>query len=196
MLLFIFLNHISLPIDLLKVCSVLWQSPFPGDDEEEVFDSIVNDEVRYPRFLSLESIAIMRRVTKSFPHAAYQHLYGMFFQLLRKSPDRRLGSSERDAEDVKRQAFFRHIQWDELLHRRVPPPFVPTVVSCPCSSLNCPITKLTVIVQQSMEDVSNFDEEFTSEKAQLTPPKEPRPLTNQDQHLFREFTYMADWCWQ
>lgn len=39
------------------------QSPFPGDDEEEVFDSIVNDEVRYPRYLSLESIAIMRRVS-------------------------------------------------------------------------------------------------------------------------------------
>ncbi|ERL95282.1 hypothetical protein D910_12548 [Dendroctonus ponderosae] len=131
------------------------ESPFPGDDEEEVFDSIVNDEVRYPRFLSLESIAIMRR-------------------LLRKSPDRRLGSSERDAEDVKKQAFFRHIQWEELLHRRVPPPFVPTV--------------------HSMEDVSNFDEEFTSEKAQLTPPKEPRPLTNQDQNLFRDFTYIADWC--
>ena len=29
------------------------------------------------------------------------------FQLLRRNPDRRLGSSERDAEDVKRQAFFR-----------------------------------------------------------------------------------------
>ncbi len=39
------------------------ESPFPGDDEEEVFDSIVNDEVRYPRFLSLEAIAIMRRVS-------------------------------------------------------------------------------------------------------------------------------------
>lgn len=42
------------------------QSPFPGDDEEEVFDSIVNDEVRYPRFLSLEAIAIMRRVSRKF----------------------------------------------------------------------------------------------------------------------------------
>lgn len=45
-----------------KIISLLFQSPFPGDDEEEVFDSIVNDEVRYPRFLSLEAIAIMRRV--------------------------------------------------------------------------------------------------------------------------------------
>lgn len=29
------------------------------------------------------------------------------FKLLRRNPDRRLGSSERDAEDVKKQAFFR-----------------------------------------------------------------------------------------
>ena len=30
-----------------------------------------------------------------------------FLQLLRRNPERRLGSSERDAEDVKKQAFFR-----------------------------------------------------------------------------------------
>ncbi|KAK6627600.1 hypothetical protein RUM44_010078 [Polyplax serrata] len=131
------------------------ESPFPGDDEEEVFDSIVNDEVRYPRFLSLEAIAIMRR-------------------LLRKNPERRLGSSERDAEDVKKQAFFRLISWEDLLLRKVKPPFVPTVTS--------------------PEDVSNFDEEFTSEQPQLTPPKDPRPLSENDQTLFKEFTYMADWC--
>lgn len=38
------------------------QSPFPGDDEEEVFDSIVNDEVQYPRFLSSEALSIIRKV--------------------------------------------------------------------------------------------------------------------------------------
>lgn len=86
------------------------QSPFPGDDEEEVFDSIVNDEVRYPRFLSIEAVAIMRK-------------------LLRKHPDRRLGASEKDAEDVKKQQFFRSVCWDDLLQRKVKPPFVPTVVS-------------------------------------------------------------------
>ncbi|XP_032572686.1 serine/threonine-protein kinase N isoform X15 [Drosophila sechellia] len=131
------------------------ESPFPGDDEEEVFDSIVNDEVRYPRFLSLEAIAVMRR-------------------LLRKNPERRLGSSERDAEDVKKQAFFRSIVWDDLLLRKVKPPFVPTI--------------------NHLEDVSNFDEEFTSEKAQLTPPKEPRHLTEEEQVLFQDFSYTAEWC--
>lgn len=39
------------------------QAPFPGDDEEEVFDSIVNDEVQYPRFLSAEALSITRKVT-------------------------------------------------------------------------------------------------------------------------------------
>ena len=50
-------------------------------------------------------------------------------QLLRKNPERRLGASERDAEDVKKQAFFRNVSWEDLLMRRVPPPFVPTIVS-------------------------------------------------------------------
>ncbi|KAK7590415.1 hypothetical protein V9T40_002028 [Parthenolecanium corni] len=131
------------------------ESPFPGDDEEEVFDSIVNDEVRYPRYLSLESIAIMRR-------------------LLRKNPERRLGSSEKDAEDVKKQAFFRNINWEDLLMRKIRPPFVPTVTS--------------------VEDVRNFDEEFTSEKPQLTPPKDPRLLTDDEQTYFKDFSYTAEWC--
>lgn len=48
--------------DALSPLPPCLQSPFPGDDEEEVFDSIVNDEVRYPRFLSAEAIGIMRRV--------------------------------------------------------------------------------------------------------------------------------------
>ena len=49
--------------------------------------------------------------------------------MLRKSPDRRLGATERDAEDVKKQAFFRNVNWEDLLKRKIPPPFVPTIVS-------------------------------------------------------------------
>ena len=105
------------------------ESPFPGDDEEEVFDSIVNDEVRYPRFLSLESIAIMRRVSSSFHSWKKLPFTIQYLQLLRKNPDRRLGASEKDAEDVKKQAFFRNVSWDDLLMRKIKPPFVPTIVS-------------------------------------------------------------------
>ncbi|ERE79093.1 serine/threonine-protein kinase N1 [Cricetulus griseus] len=128
------------------------ESPFPGDDEEEVFDSIVNDEVRYPRFLSAEAIGIMRR-------------------LLRRNPERRLGSTERDAEDVKKQPFFRTLGWDVLLARRLPPPFVPTL--------------------SGRTDVSNFDEEFTGELPTLSPPRDARPLTAAEQAAFRDFDFVA-----
>lgn len=49
-------------------------------------------------------------------------------------------------------------------------------------------------MQSGPEDVSNFDEEFTSEKPILTPPKESRNLTDNEQSLFADFSYMADWC--
>uniref|UniRef100_A0AAY4B8U1 protein kinase C n=1 Tax=Denticeps clupeoides TaxID=299321 RepID=A0AAY4B8U1_9TELE len=131
------------------------ESPFPGDDEEEVFDSIVNDEVRYPRFLSTEAIGLMRR-------------------LLRRNPERRLGSGERDAEDVKKQPFFRTMDWESLLQRKLPPPFVPAVCN--------------------REDVSNFDAEFTNEAPTLTPPRERRTLSRKDQDCFRDFDYVSDLC--
>ncbi|KAL2090342.1 hypothetical protein ACEWY4_015030 [Coilia grayii] len=131
------------------------ESPFPGDDEEEVFDSIVNDEVRYPRFLSTEAISIMRR-------------------LLRRNPERRLGAGEKDAEEVKKHPFFRNVDWNGLLAKKVRPPFVPTI--------------------KGREDVSNFDDEFTSEAPILTPPREPRTLTTNEQEMFGDFDYIADWC--
>ena len=38
------------------------ESPFPGDVEEEIFEAITRDEVKYPRYLSNEAVTIMRRV--------------------------------------------------------------------------------------------------------------------------------------
>ena len=48
--------------------------------------------------------------------------------------------------------------------------------------------------QKSKEDVSNFDEEFTSERPQLSPPKDGKQLIPKEQILFRDFDYVADWC--
>ncbi|KAF2976051.1 hypothetical protein EK904_005000 [Melospiza melodia maxima] len=128
------------------------ESPFPGDDEEEVFDSIVNDEVRYPRFLSTEALAIIRK-------------------LLRKCPERRLGAGEKDAEEIKIQPFFKGIDWNALFARRLKPPFVPTL--------------------RDPTDISNFDEEFTSQKPILTPPEEVSVLTKKEQTVFKDFDFVS-----
>lgn len=86
------------------------EPPFSGADEEEIFDSIVSDEVHYPQFLSIESIAIMRR-------------------LMRKNPEKRLGAGEDDAKEIKKQRFFVHIQWEweKLLNKQIRPKFVPNI---------------------------------------------------------------------
>ena len=42
--------------------------------------------------------------------------------------------------------------------------------------------------------MSNFDEEFTQEQAILTPAKDRRSLNIEDQDMFRDFNYIADWC--
>ena len=38
------------------------------------------------------------------------------------------GVEKDEAEDVKKQAFFRNVSWDDLLMRKIKPPFVPTIV--------------------------------------------------------------------
>ncbi|XP_063474924.1 serine/threonine-protein kinase N2-like isoform X1 [Symphalangus syndactylus] len=129
--------------------------PFLGDDEDKLFDSIVNDEVRYPRFLSTEAISIMRR-------------------LLRRKPEWRLGASKKDAEDVKKHPFFRLIDWSALMDKKVKPPFIRT--------------------RRGREAVINFHDEFTSEAPILTPPRERRILSEEEQEMFRDFDYTADWC--
>ncbi|XP_037548092.1 serine/threonine-protein kinase N2 [Nematolebias whitei] len=124
------------------------ESPFPGDDEEEVFDSIVNDDVRRPRFLSPEAASLIQ-------------------QLLQKDPDRRLGSGEEDASAIKQHRYFQGMDWDALLAKKVKPPFQPVI--------------------RTPQDVSNFDEEFTSLQPVLTPPRTPCVLTTEQQELFSNF---------
>uniref|UniRef100_A0A7N8YKR6 protein kinase C n=1 Tax=Mastacembelus armatus TaxID=205130 RepID=A0A7N8YKR6_9TELE len=84
------------------------ESPFPGDDEEEVFDSIVNDDVRYPRFLSPESVSLIQK-------------------LLQKNPEMRLGAGVEDASVIKRHRFFQGMHWEALLAKKVKPPFLPVI---------------------------------------------------------------------
>lgn len=125
------------------------ESPFSGDTEEEVFDSIVNSDTVYPRFLSAESVNII-------------------FRLLKKSPEKRLGSSQADAEEVKRHPFFKTINWKDLLDRKLKPPFVPTI--------------------KAPDDVSNFDEEFTRQKPELSP-KDTDEMWNLEGSEFKDFDY-------
>ncbi|KAK1249507.1 hypothetical protein MKX07_003023 [Trichoderma sp. CBMAI-0711] len=130
---------------------LLQQSPFRGEDEDEIYDAILADEPLYPIHMPRDSVSILQK-------------------LLTREPDQRLGSGPTDAQEVMSQPFFRNINWDDIYHKRVQPPFLPQI--------------------KSATDTSNFDSEFTSVTPVLTPVQSV--LSQAMQEEFRGFSYTAD----
>lgn len=155
---------------------LLGQSPFRGEDEDEIFDAILEDEILYPVNMSRDSVSICQRV--SFFIFYLYDLFVLFFfindyfmQLLTRDPKKRLGAGPSDAAEIKEHPFFLGVNWDDMLAKRVPPPF--------CPSISGPL------------DTSNFDEEFTRERPALTPINSV--LNRVEQQEFQNFSYVADW---
>ncbi|XP_065841545.1 RAC-gamma serine/threonine-protein kinase-like [Oscarella lobularis] len=86
-----------------------------------------------------------------FPARVSDAAKTMLSGLLTKDPTKRLGGGRRDAEEVMEHPFYAEINWQHLYERKLSPPFVPQI--------------------SSEDDVSNFDEDFTSENPRLTPPE-------------------------
>nr|XP_018267018.1 AGC/PKC protein kinase [Kwoniella dejecticola CBS 10117]OBR89176.1 AGC/PKC protein kinase [Kwoniella dejecticola CBS 10117] len=87
---------------------LLGQSPFRGDDEDEIFDAILEDEPLYPITMPRDAVSLLQR-------------------LLTRDPTRRLGAGEADAEDIKRHLFFKDVNFDDVYNKRIPPPYFPTI---------------------------------------------------------------------
>ncbi|KAJ1536816.1 Serine/threonine kinase [Nowakowskiella sp. JEL0078] len=126
--------------------------PFPGEDEHEILDAILEDAIQYPTNMPRDTLSLLQ-------------------QLLNKNPAKRLGSKN-DAEDIKRHIYFNNCDWDSFVRKEVDPPFVPEL--------------------KHPKDVSNFDKEFTREKAVLTPIQST--LKQNEQEEFHGFSYVAEWA--
>ncbi|GAB5590900.1 Serine/threonine kinase [Umbelopsis nana] len=131
---------------------LLGQSPFRGEDDDEIFDAILEDEILYPINMSRDSVSICQK-------------------LLTRDPEKRLGSGRSDAQEIKAHPFFAGVNWDDMLQKRVPPPFYPKITG--------------------PADTSNFDEEFTREMPVLTPINST--LHRAEQQEFGNFSYVAEW---
>ncbi|KAJ3607476.1 hypothetical protein NHX12_024527, partial [Muraenolepis orangiensis] len=86
------------------------QPPFEADNEDDLFESILHDDVLYPVWLSKEAVSILRA-------------------FMTKNPAKRLGCvvSQGCEEAIKTHSFFREIDWVLLEQRKVKPPFKPRI---------------------------------------------------------------------
>ncbi|XP_054155840.1 calcium-independent protein kinase C-like [Oppia nitens] len=86
------------------------QPPFEADNEDDLFESILHDDVLYPVWLTKEAVSIL----KGF---------------MTKNPAKRLGcvQSQGAEEAILKHTFFKDTDWDALLAKKVKPPFRPKI---------------------------------------------------------------------
>ncbi|KAH3683774.1 hypothetical protein WICPIJ_005249 [Wickerhamomyces pijperi] len=131
---------------------LLGKSPFRGEDEDEIFNAIMTDEPLFPIQMASEAV-------------------GLLESLLDKDPVTRLGAGPKDALEVMAHPYFENVNFDDILKKKVPPPYVPKT--------------------ENDEDVSYFEKDFTSEVPRLTPVNSVLDTAAQAQ--FRGFSYVNDY---
>ncbi|KAL4640586.1 ribosomal protein S6 kinase beta-2-like [Arapaima gigas] len=124
--------------------------PFTAENRKKTIDKILKCKLILPPYLTADAKDLLKK-------------------LLKKNQTQRLGSSKADCADIQKHPFFRYINWDDLLNKRVEPPYKPCL--------------------QSDEDVSQFDTHFTRQPPVDSP--DDASLSQSAEHAFAGFTYVA-----
>ncbi|XP_035276062.1 protein kinase C delta type-like [Anguilla anguilla] len=99
----------SFPVDWWSLGVLVFEmltgdSPFQGDNEDELSTSVCTDTIEYPSWLNQESKDLLEK-------------------LLERDPTHRLGV----AGDIRAHPFFEVIDWPTLEKREMEPPFKPKI---------------------------------------------------------------------
>lgn len=121
--------------------------PFYDENTQLMYQKILFDQLKFPDECSPSSRTLITG-------------------LLQRNPERRLG--KKSIDEIKTHPFFAAISWEDLLAKRVKPPWKPSLTSA--------------------LDTSNFDPEFTRMKP-IDTPVAPSMLAQSIQDQFLGFTF-------
>ncbi|XP_003396592.1 ribosomal protein S6 kinase beta-1-like [Bombus affinis] len=124
--------------------------PFTGDDRRKTIEKILRGKLCLPLYLTPDAKDLIRK-------------------LLKRQVSQRLGSGPDDAEQIMNHNFFKHIKWQDVISRKLEPPFKPSL--------------------KSADDTSQFDEQFTATVPVDSPVEST--LSESANMIFQGFTYVA-----
>jgi len=124
--------------------------PFTAENRKKTIERILKGKLTVPNYLTPDARDLVRR-------------------LLKRQICQRLGSGPADADPIKTHPFFKHINWADVIARKLEPPFNPPLLSA--------------------DDTSQFDTTFTKQ----TPVDSPcgTSLSESVNLVFQGFTYVA-----
>ena len=118
--------------------------------------------VGYPPFIGQDTMSTYQKIIAgkySFPKFVDAHGKLLVKNLLQADLTKRFGNLKDGVDDIKKSSFLLHIQWDALLRREIPAPFIPIVAG--------------------ETDTSNFEQYPDSDgKSEKTAVVDPDPFVN------------------
>ncbi|KAK2088463.1 RAC-beta serine/threonine-protein kinase [Saguinus oedipus] len=140
--------------------------PFYNQDHERLFELILMEEIRFPRTLSPEAKSLLAGLLKKDPKQSPARpglarpglgcchcpcsLEGAVSTKALACDVAVLGGGPSDAQEVMEHRFFLSINWQDVVQKKLLPPFKPQVTS--------------------EVDTRYFDDEFTAQSITITPP--------------------------
>lgn len=128
------------------------QLPFQGQNRKDTIQMILKAKLGMPHFLEKTTQGLLR-------------------VLFKRNPANRLGAGDDGLEKMKKHEYFSDIDWNKLMNKACPPPFVPV-----CQNDKDPLA-------------AAFDTDFTK----MVPTDTPGPPASVGaEKIFRGFSYRAD----
>ncbi len=146
--------------------------PFYCRDRDRLFDKIRRADINFPHYLSKDAQSLLQG-------------------LLERDPTRRLGTGPDDAAEIKRHAFFKSINWDDLYQGKLPPPWKPSFTgSLDTSQFDYEFTSMPIVSPTDTKQHSRIGKQSSTTANNNT----GSMLLGQREadHLFKGFTYTEE----